>query len=124
MSEAATMADATALLHALDRRIAFHCVFVTLTGSVKAALMLSQAWHWQTYHQAGAWWCAVRDDWTPATGLTRSEQEGARTALAHVNLLESRLAGIPAKLHYRVNLSELVRQLGALQVGGGEEARR
>ncbi|MCP5135094.1 MAG: hypothetical protein H6976_16245 [Gammaproteobacteria bacterium] len=48
--------------------------FVTLTGSVTAALMLSQALYWQRRTQhAGGWWFKIRDEWTSETGMSRQK---------------------------------------------------
>ena len=60
------------LLENFDRPIAFHRCFVTLTGSVTAALMLSQAMYWQkrTKDPEG-WWCKTVEEWTEETGMTR-----------------------------------------------------
>lgn len=76
------------LLELLDRPIAFHRCFVTLTGSITAALMLSQALYWQqrTKHDGG-WWFKKQEEWTDETGLSRREQENARQSLRKLKLL-------------------------------------
>ena len=42
------------------------------------------------------------------TALSRSEQEGARRKLKKLGVLQEKLAGVPAKLHYRVDQARFV----------------
>ena len=95
----------------LDRPIAFQRVFVTLTGSINAALMLSQANYWacRTKDPAG-WFYKTGDEWQEETGLTRREREDARKKLRSIGILEEKLTGVPAKLHYRL-IESKIRQL-------------
>ncbi|MDG4551745.1 MAG: hypothetical protein P9G45_15195 [Candidatus Contendobacter sp.] len=101
-----------ALLNTFDRPIAFHRCFVTLTGSVTAALMLSQAVYWQKHnrHEDG-WWWKTMEEWAEETGLSRREQESARSRLKTVGLLAEARRGVPAKLFYQVDLRALARRL-------------
>ena len=96
------------LLQLLDRPIAFHRCFVTLTGSVTAALMLSQAVYWQkrTTNPDG-WWYKSHEEWTEETGLKRRELEAARIKLRALEVLEEKRTGSPAKLWYRIDLNAL-----------------
>ncbi len=100
------------LLHLLDRPIAFHRCFVDITGSVTAALMLSQAIYWQkrTKDHDG-WWYKTRDEWTEETGMKRKEQEGARKRLRELGILHEQLRGVPATLWYRVDEIRLLELL-------------
>jgi hypothetical protein len=94
------------VLELLDRPIAYHRVFVTLTGSVKAAVMLSQAVYWQKRaRQADGWWYKSAEEWEDETGLTRREQETARKDCE--KFLKSALRGIPATLFWRVDQDAL-----------------
>lgn len=87
----------------LDRPIAFHRVFVTITGSINAALFLSQANYWacRTKDPDG-WFFKTGDEWQEETGLSRDERDGARKKLKSLGILEEKLTGVPARLHYRV----------------------
>lgn len=100
------------LIGLLDRPIAFHRCFVTLTGSITAALMLSQALYWQqrTKDDAG-WWYKTRDEWIEETGMSRREQEGARKRLKELVILHEQLRGVPATLWYRVDEIRLLELL-------------
>ena len=110
------------LLKLLDRPIAFHRCFVTLTGSVTAALMLSQALYWQQRAKSDdGWWFKTRDDWTEETGMARREQEGARKKLRNLGILQEDLRGVPATLWYKVDetgLLEAITNLGDPTVTG------
>lgn len=89
-------------LELLDRPIAFHRIFVDITGSVNAALMLSQAVYWQRRSKEDFWW-KTETEWEEETGLSRREQQVARALLKkQVFWLEKR-QGIPAKLFFCVN---------------------
>lgn len=86
----------------LDRPIAYHRVFVTLTGSVKAAIMLSQAMYWQKRAKQGdGWWYKTAEEWQEETGLSRHEQDTARKACE--KYLKTDLRDVPARTYWRVD---------------------
>lgn len=95
-------------LEALDRPIAFHRLFAKAAGSVNAGVMLSQAFYWskRTKNPAG-WFYKTQAEWEEETCLTRREQETARKSMREAGFWEEKLEGIPAKLHFRLNLSAL-----------------
>ena len=107
------------LLAQFDKPIAFHRIFVTITGSVTAALMLSQLVYWtpRTDEDADGWIYKTRNDWFEEIGLSRDEQETARKVLRKKGLIDEQLKGVPAKLYYRVNLDALRKALFS-PVGG------
>lgn len=104
--------------------VAFRPALARELGAIPA-LFLCQACYWQGITGADQWWYklrnadrdatgrmkppenASRQSWEWELGLTRAEQEGARKVLCQHGLLEERLKGVPAKLHYRVNLDRL-----------------
>lgn len=96
----------------LDRHIDFHRCFVTLTGSVNAALMLSEAYHKQRLHND--WWPKTCNEWEHHTGLTRDNQETARRALKKFPFWKEELRGLPAKLHFYVDIERLKLSLGGV----------
>lgn len=90
------------ILDILDRPIAYHRVFVTLTGSVKGAVLLSQAVYWQKRaKQADGWWYKTAEEWQEETGLTRHEQDKARKDCE--KYLKSDLRGVPATNYWKVD---------------------
>lgn len=121
------MSDVRLLLASLlgEREVvAFRPALARELGAIPA-LFLCQACYWQGITGADQWWYklrnadrdvtgrmkppenASRQSWEWELGLTRAEQEGARKVLCQHGLLEERLKGVPAKLHYRVNLDRL-----------------
>ena len=102
-----------ALFKLLDRPIAFHRPFVSVTGSVQAALMLSQAIYWsRRTNDAEGWFYKTAIEWEEETGLTKYEQEGARKHLRATGFWFEKLKGVPAKLHFKVDKSALFSSLG------------
>src|SRR5580658_2600160 len=102
---AATMLDVkTLLLRAGFRVIAFNPFYAKISGCVKAGLLLSQAMYWQGNVGPDKWFYKTQIDWQRETCLTRTEQDRARKTLRELSLLEEKLAGMPARIYYRVNL--------------------
>lgn len=96
------------ILELLDRPIAYHRCFVTITGSVTASVMLSQAFYWSKRTTLnGNWFWKTQEEWLDETGLTRYEQEGARKTLRNLGIFEEKKEGIPAKLYFRVNTQKI-----------------
>jgi hypothetical protein len=95
----------------LGRHIAFHRRLVDLTSSVKAALLLSQSVYWTRHGrdiaQTGGWFHKTTEQWEMETGLTAKEQATAREVLRGLALLDDQRMGIPARLHFRLNVDEL-----------------
>lgn len=91
----------------LDRPIAFHREFVSFAG-VLGAVMLSQSLYWSKRTTLpDKWFYKTRDEWQEETGLSRRAQETAREQLVKIGVLEEKLAGVPAKLHFKVNYDVL-----------------
>lgn len=109
------------LQDALDRPIAFHRAFVKLTGSVTAALMLSQAMYWskRTKSDGEGWFYKTGAQWEEETGLTRREQEFARKTLRSFSFWKEKLRGVPAQMYYRIDITALSNEL--LRFSEGQE---
>jgi hypothetical protein len=104
------MENTATIYDLLDRPIAFQRVFVTLAGSVTAALMLSQAVYWQKRTKSeDGWFYKTIDEWQEETGLTRYEQDAARKKLK--KYLQSNLRGVPARLYFKVDETALLADL-------------
>lgn len=90
----------------LDRPIAFHRIFAKIGGSVNAGIFLSQAFYWSSRTKdPNGWFYKTQAEWEEETCLTRREQETARRNLRDAGILEEALAGIPARLFFRINVS-------------------
>ncbi|MBX3686998.1 MAG: hypothetical protein KF909_12730, partial [Rhodocyclaceae bacterium] len=102
--------------------IVFHRIFVDIMGSVTAALWLSYALYALAKHpERESWFWHTARDWLESTGLSRREQESARRVLVGRNLVLQQRAGMPARLHFKVNLDELGRGL-TVHLGEPESA--
>lgn len=96
------------VLKVLDRPIAFQRHFVSITGTINAALMLSQAVYWsQRTTLPNGWFYKTQPEWEDETGLTRREQDGARKILLACGLIAEEKRGVPAKIHYQVQVEKL-----------------
>lgn len=102
----------------LKHPIAFHRVFVEITGTVTAALFLSQALYW-TRRTDDGWFYKSQEEWDEETGMGRREQETARKALKTVRLIDERLDRLQHRMWYKVNLDRLDEMLS----GGSPEWR-
>lgn len=95
--------------------VQFYPLLASLVGSnPKAALMLGHALYWtRTYlvkkPERDGWFYKTASEWREATGLTQREQESARDELRKTGFWSEQLAGAPAKLYFRINLTELGR---------------
>lgn len=97
----------------LDQPIAFNPSFKRITGSTVAAVFLSQAWYWTKRHKKDdGWFWKTGEEWEEETGLTRSEQETARKHCRRVGVVEEKLRGVPATMHYRVDKKRIYELLG------------
>jgi hypothetical protein len=113
-----------ALIDLLDRPIAYHRVFRTITGNTVAAIMLSQAVYWQRIADSGnggrdGWWWKEREDWEAEIGLSRSEQETARKRLIQLGVMKEQRRGVPPRMWYRVNFDVLEEKLQEYQQNAG-----
>ncbi|MEW5788347.1 MAG: hypothetical protein AB1899_10895 [Pseudomonadota bacterium] len=78
-------------------------------GSYKAAAMLSVALAWtrnwlHRHPEREGWFWKTRDEWILETGLSRREQESARKTLVMRGLFREARRGMPARMHYRLDL--------------------
>lgn len=102
-----------ALDNVLDRPIAFNPSFKKITGSTNAALLLSQAFYWtKRTKDIEGWFYKTRDEWMEETGLTEAELDGAREKCRLAGVIEEKLKGVPATIHYRVVKAKVYLLLG------------
>lgn len=93
------------------RTIAVYRCLIEITGSLKAAAMLSQLLYWTRVSKE----VAQRDGWIyksiaqmqEETGLTPREQDTCKDKLKKLNLIQTRRKGVGAPLALKVNLDEL-----------------
>lgn len=90
---------------------------------------MSQAVYWQPRAtNPDGWWWKTREQWAAETHLTRSEQETARKTWRRLGVLQERRSGVPARIHYLVDLerlAQLIRQLAGFdQLDGDSDPTR
>ena len=110
------------VMEVFDVPVTFHRSLVGVTGSVTAALMLSQAIAWTETltPDEGGWFTKSQGDWADATGLSRWEQETARRVLRDADFMEERKSGLPAKLWFRVRQAQIWKALHAVSQSTAE----
>jgi len=112
-----TSTKADRLIHnLLAQPIAMHGIFIDITGSLVGGYMLSQAFYWsQRTSTEDGWFWKTQKEWEKETRLSRREQDTARKILAGLYdsegnpVWEEKLKGVPAKMHFRLNLEALYR---------------
>jgi len=92
-----------------DRPVAYHPGLARVLG-VKEAIFVCQLLYWHGKGKLpGGWIWKTQADITEEIGLSRREQEGARRRLVAAGILEEDLRGVPATMHYRLNLDTLAK---------------
>lgn len=89
-----------------NRQIAFHREFVKFTGSVTAALLLSQALYWSKKTDYRPFYKTI-EEWSEETGMSRAEIDTARKKLREIGVLEERYDRLTHRMFYRVNRDHL-----------------
>jgi hypothetical protein len=92
--------------------LAYYPKVSQLLGCVTSAVMLNQMLYWTrklSEHSPNrqGWFWKTQTEWYREIGLSRRNQETARKHLLKLGILEEKRIGVPARLHYRVNLDVL-----------------
>ena len=95
-----------------DQPIAYHPMVAEAVGSVLAGVLLSQLLYW-TPRTPDGWLYKTREELKAETALTRWEQETARKQLRDLGVLLEERRGMPARVHFRVDLGRLVELLAS-----------
>jgi hypothetical protein len=91
-----------------DRPIAFHPIFVDLVGNIGGAVFLSQLIYWTSRGKlADGWIYKTYAEWHEETRCSRRDIDNARAKLKELGILEEKLQGVPATMHYRLDLDAL-----------------
>jgi hypothetical protein len=86
------------------RPVAYHKLLAIAGGSVGAGVFLSQLVYWtDKSNDPDGWIYKTLDDWWVETALGRYELKTIRNALTSRDLIEEKLSGVPARLHYKIN---------------------
>lgn len=104
------------------RNVLYHKIIAQATGSPGLAIMWSQILYWQERtSDSSGWTYKTSEDLYEETGLTRKMQETARKVGKHYKILEEKRAGVPAKMHFRVNMEETIKIVGEYLVNKNGE---
>ena len=110
-------------LRALDalfgsgRVVAHRACFGRLFGGAACGILLSQFWFWTgtptVRERTNGWFWKPQREITEETGLSRAETATARRRLCAQGVLEEKRCGIPATLHFRLDMAAVMRRLWA-----------
>jgi hypothetical protein len=83
-------------------------ILARLTGSVSAAVMLSQAIYWSNHiSDTGGWFHTTRVDFEKETTLSCDKQSTARARLGALGFMHAERRGAPPMLFYRVDFDAI-----------------
>lgn len=98
-----------------NKTIAYRADFARIGGGVTSGVFLSQLFYWSGRgSDPDGWIWKTQSEWTQETTLTRNEQETARRKLRERGILKEKRRGIPARLHYFINLDRVIELLNIL----------
>lgn len=103
----------------LNAAIWYHPGLALVFKSQAAAILLGQLIYWNGMgKKSGGWIYKSIDEIRQEGGLTRANQETAIKILKQSGVLETKIAGIPATRHFRVDLNRLKKLLTSLRDSG------
>lgn len=104
----------------LKRPVAYHPIFAKITGSVPAAVMLSQGIYWQgkADEKGEQWFQVTGTNWFEQTGLSTDAQLNARKILRSIGVWHEVKKGVPAQLYFRIDTDALVSVITGYSVSG------
>jgi hypothetical protein len=107
-AEAGAAMKFTDVFRNLGSYVVYYPSLNSITGSVTATIFLSNLLAWEgSQDDPDGWIYKSQKDIERETGLTRHEQDTARRLLRTRSLIEEDLRGVPATMHYRLNLDAI-----------------
>jgi hypothetical protein len=95
------------LINLNQRPIAVYPIYIKLTGSVNAGLLLSQIMYWYSAMKGKKFYKSDAEI-MEETMLSLNELRGAKLRLKELPFIMITLHGIPAKTHYDINVTLLI----------------
>jgi hypothetical protein len=95
------------LINLNQRPIAVYPIYIKLTGSVNAGLLLSQIMYWYSAMKGKKFYKSDAEI-MEETMLSLNELRGAKSRLKELPFIMISLHGIPAKTHYDINVTLLI----------------
>lgn len=98
------------LIQLNQRPIAVYPIYIKITGSVNAGLLLSQLMYWygavngRIFYKSDA---EIMEE----TCLSESELRTAKNKLKSMSFIEIKAKGVPAKTHYSINAEKLISEI-------------
>lgn len=104
--------------------IAYKVAYSRLPGSDPiVAIFLSQVAYWSARSPDG-WVWITHESLEEQTGLSRKQQDRAAAVLKDLAVLEKKLSGLPAKIHYLVDFDRLSTLVAGIGQAGGACPKR
>lgn len=109
-----------------QKTVGFYPVIAKALGSAPAAIMVSQAFFWQYKAKFGSpvvidgdqYFSKTVTEWYDETSVTESAQRLARSILVKHGIMVEKLAGLPATMHFRVDINALVAVINGYLTNG------
>lgn len=97
------------ILELLGRPVAYITQIAKATKSVKLGILWSQLNYWSDKtRDAEGWIYKTQAELYDETGMSRKEQETARRHGRKIGIIEEKLAGQPATVHFKINYERTV----------------
>jgi len=93
------------------KQIAFNPDLAKALGSINAGLFLSQLLYWWEKGKIANWIYKTAKEFQEETGLSKKEQLRAQKICVKKGLIEVKLAQIPAKRHFKINIDKITELL-------------
>jgi len=98
------------LIQLNQRPIAVYPIYIKITGSVNAGLLLSQLMYWYGAVN-GRIFYKSDSEIMEETCLSESELRTAKNKLKSMSFIEIKAKGVPAKTHYSINAEKLISEI-------------
>ena len=98
------------LIQLNQRPIAIYPIYIRITGSVNAGLLLSQLMYWYGAVN-GRIFYKSDSEIMEETCLSESELRTAKNKLKSMSFIDIKAKGVPARTHYFINPQELISEI-------------
>jgi hypothetical protein len=106
--------DALKALLSGGRVIAFYPALSKACGGIHEAILLQQLIHWCKDLPDDEWFWHTTEQIEEETTINRYQQDKARVTLKEKKLIETKVSGLPPRMHYRINWEVLQNLLSTL----------
>lgn len=103
--------------------ITYNANLARALGSAKAAILFGQLAYWQGKSQ-GEWFYKTLEELEEETALTRHEQDKGIAICRQHGIIEIKVASVPARRYFRVNINKVANLLASLRETGNPVCRK